>query len=393
MPKQAVDLDQGQVVKAQRAEALGLLAGGIAHDFNNLLTSILGFASLARMRTALDSPVSEWLGEIEAAARRAADLTQQLLAYSGKGHFVPETLDLSKLSEETAELLQSVLPGKVLLSYDLAREPVLVEADPAQIRQIVTNLLTNALEAIGGEEGAVGLKTSVLHLTAEELESPWIEERPPEGDYALLEVRDTGAGMDAATLPRIFDPYFSTKFIGRGLGLAAVLGIVRALRGSIRASSRPGQGSTFRVFLPVSTKAIARRRPSGIFRLKGTGTILVADEEESVRAVTRKALELAGYSVVEAADGAQAAATVCERGGSLAAVILDQAMAGAGQGDALQAIRSAAPELPIVLMTGGTSEIVEVKPEEARWTALLPKPFTPSRLADTLAGILASKGG
>ncbi len=393
MPQQAVDFDQGQVVRAQRAEALGLLAGGIAHDFNNLLTSILGFASLARMRTPLDSPVSEWLGEIEAAARRAADLTQQLLAYSGKGHFVPETLDLSTVSEETAELLRSVLPGKVLLSYDLAREPVLVEADPAQIRQIVSNLLTNALEAVGGEEGAVGLRTAVARLTAEELESPWIEERLPEGDYAVLEVRDTGAGMDAPTLARIFDPFFSTKFIGRGLGLAAVLGIVRALRGSIRVSSRPGQGSTFRILLPVTTKEIARRRPSGVFRLKGSGTILVADEEESVRAVTRKALELAGYSVVEAADGAQAAAAVCERAGSLAAVILDQAMAGDGPGDALQAIRSAAPDLPVVLMTGGTSEILEIKPDDAGRTALLAKPFTPSRLADTLAGILFPKGG
>jgi PAS domain S-box-containing protein len=241
---------EAQMQRAQKLESLGVLAGGIAHDFNNLLTGILGHASLALMDLPPDAPACHSLQQIELAARRAADLTRQLLAYSGKGRFLLAPVDLSMIIEETTALLRTVVSKKATLHFDFAPQLPTVIADPAQIRQLVMNLLTNASEALGDGPGAITIRTGREFATRASLAAPHVPADIPEGEYIFLEVTDTGAGMDAPTLERIFDPFFTTKFTGRGLGLAAVLGIVRGHRGAIKVASEAGRGTTFKVLLP-----------------------------------------------------------------------------------------------------------------------------------------------
>ncbi len=251
--------------EAQKLESIGLLAGGIAHDFNNLLVGVVGNASLAEDMLPPGSPVAGILKGILKSGEQAAHLTRQMLAYAGKGQFVVEAVDLTALVRETSVLIQGSIPKKIALHYALASGIPTVEADPSQIQQVFMNLVLNAAEAIGAEPGAVFIATGEENVTAgcvrDELEVWPIEAGP----HVFLEVRDTGCGMDAGTKARLYDPFFTTKFQGRGLGLAAVAGIVRSLKGAIKLTTAPGAGSTFRALFPVS-----RPRPSA--QAAGDGT-------------------------------------------------------------------------------------------------------------------------
>ncbi len=242
----------------QKLESLGILAGGIAHDFNNLLTTMLGYSNLALMQLPHESVACPLLFEIEQAARRAAELTQQMLAYSGKGKFVVEQVGLDGLVQEMAVLLETVVAKKAILRLEL--EPATIEGDAAQLRQIVLNLITNASDALEGESGVIHLRTGRRRVDAAFLRSPLAPPLTPPldlpaGDYAFVEVEDDGCGMSEELLGKIFDPFFSTKFTGRGLGLAAVLGIVRGHGGTIKLSSTPRQGTCFQVFFPARRPA------------------------------------------------------------------------------------------------------------------------------------------
>jgi PAS domain S-box-containing protein len=248
---------EARVQRAQKLESLGVLAGGIAHDFNNLLTAVLANAGLALTDLPPGSAVRPLVQQIEQAALRAADLTKQMLAYSGRGRFVLQPVNLSRVAEETAALLQTVLPRKADLRLDLAPDLPAVEADLTQVRQVALNLIANASEAVGEGAGVIAIRTGVVQADRAYLASAHGREDLPEGPYAYLEVADTGCGMDEATLARAFEPFFTTKFIGRGLGLAAVLGIVQGHRGAIHIASAPGQGSTFRVLFPCGRAAAA----------------------------------------------------------------------------------------------------------------------------------------
>lgn len=237
---------------AQRLESLGVLAGGIAHDFNNLLTPILGYAGLAREVVPPDSPAVAMLRQVERAASSAAELSQQMLAYAGYNRFTRERVNLSALVEETAGLLRHAVGTKADLQLALSPTLPLVEADPAQLRQVLLNLVTNAVEALQGRSGTVLVRTQSVEADRQRLQSPFCQEELPEGPYVLLQVADNGCGMDEVTAARIFDPFFTTKFQGRGLGLAAVLGIVRSHRGVIQVHSRPSRGTTVEALLPVA---------------------------------------------------------------------------------------------------------------------------------------------
>ena len=226
----------------QRLESLGLLAGGVAHDFNNLLTIILGAASLARRTTETPAERDRDLETIETAARRAAELCDQLLAYAGRSSVKLERVDLAHVVTETARLLRSTLPPEIELAVRPAPGPLLVRVDATQIRQVVLNLLLNAAEALRGRSGTIAVSTSIVRGTdADDL---------PPGEHVVLEVRDDGVGMSKETQARIFEPFFTTKDTGRGLGLSAVLGIVHAHHGALRVESELGVGSTFRLLLP-----------------------------------------------------------------------------------------------------------------------------------------------
>lgn len=246
--------------ETQKLESLGVLAGGIAHDFNNLLTGILGNASMALEELPGEHPVRFNLTNVIRAAEKAADLTRQMLAYSGKGRFIIRRIDISSLVHDTIDLIRSSIPKTVELQLNLREDLPLVEGDPTQIQQLVMNLVINGGEAIGERPGTVSIETGVHLVDEEEVAAYHAGERVRPGSYVCVEVRDTGSGMDEETKTRIFDPFFSTKFTGRGLGLAAASGIIRGHNGAIKVTSAPGKGSTFRVLLPAAQNNSGERQ-------------------------------------------------------------------------------------------------------------------------------------
>src|SRR5208337_1249549 len=275
-------LDQ-RMLETQKLESLGVLAGGIAHDFNNIVMTILGNADLAERGLSADSPARENLHEITQSAIRAANLCQQLLAYSGKGRFEKRTLDLNAVITEMEQMLKMSVSKKSTIRFTLAPNLPPLEADLAQIQQVVMNLVINASEAITTTSGVIMLSTGSMCCDRAYLREMLSGEELPEGLYDFIEVADNGCGMDDTVQARIFDPFFTTKVKGRGLGLAAVMGLVRGHRGAIKVYSEPGRGSTFKLLFPASTSPEASGpRPEAGGKWRGTGTILLVDDDESV---------------------------------------------------------------------------------------------------------------
>jgi PAS domain S-box-containing protein len=343
--------------QSQKLESLGVLAGGIAHDFNNLLVSMLGNVDMALNKVANESPVRPFLQRIEGAVQRAADLTNQMLAYSGKGRFVVEPIDMTRVVEEMVHLLKTVVSKRALLNLQLAKGLPLVEGDATQLRQVVMNLITNASDAIGDADGVVTVRTGVTEVDDTYPGGSVLDEAIGEGRYVYVEVTDTGCGMDAATRDRIFDPFFTTKHTGRGLGLAAVLGIVRGHRGGLRVYSERGRGTTFKVLLPALSASAPSLPGPGEEEVPeevpaGGGTVLVADDEEAVREVASMMLESGGYEVVPAVDGQEAVEIFRREPGRFAAVILDMTMPRMGGEEAFREIRRTAPGIPVILSSG-----------------------------------------
>ena len=367
--------------ETQKLESLGMLAGGIAHDFNNLLVAILGNASLALSELAPESPVRENLQQIEVASQRAADLARQMLAYSGKGRFVIQTLDLNSIVREIAHLLSVSVAKSVHIRYDL--DPALppIEGDATQLRQIVMNLVVNAGEAIGEQVGTVRIRTAAVDADERYLRGALVADELEPGRYVTLEVVDTGTGMDPATRERIFDPFFTTKFTGRGLGLAAVLGIVRGHRGTIRVYSEPGRGSSFNILLPVAEWG---PRPASVTPATepwtAAGTILIVDDEPAVRAMAAKMLAPTGLAAVTAVDGVDAVAHFEANPDRFSLVLLDLTMPRLGGVETFEAIRRIRSQMPIVLMSGYAEEEASARFVGRGLAGFLQKPFTPSEL-------------
>ncbi len=349
------------VLQAQKLESLGVLAGGIAHDFNNLLTSILGNADLALAALSPDSPARGFLEDIDLASRRAADLCRQMLAYSGKGRFVIQPISLNVLVSEMGQLLSVSTSKMASLTHTFAADLPSVMADATQLRQVVMNLITNASEAIGDREGTIELQTGALSCDREYFaDAIGDSERHVPGRYVFLEVSDTGVGMDAETLARIFDPFFSTKFAGRGLGLAAVLGIVRGHKGALKVSSEPGKGTTFRVLLPAHGAAAKPGEASPIAArdFRGHGLVLVADDEAAVRSVARSILERAGFRVMTAVDGREALTLYERHGREIRLVVLDMTMPHLDGEACFLALRELNPDAKVVLTSGYSEQEV-----------------------------------
>ncbi|MEK0448323.1 MAG: hypothetical protein RL088_591 [Verrucomicrobiota bacterium] len=294
--------------ETQKLESLGVLAGGIAHDFNNLLTGVLGNANLATVEAAADSKVRGYLELIVNESRRAADLCNELLAYSGCGRFAIESLDLCRLVEETSRMLKVSVSKKAALQFRVANGLPPVEADAAQIRQVILNLVINASEAIGENSGEIIVSAGRVRADRAYLDASPSASVLPDGEYVFLDVSDTGCGMSVETITRVFVPFFTTKHTGRGLGLATAAGIVRSHKGALLVESCPGRGSTFRMLLPA---AVTRTQQApvtvqGDESWQGSGTILVSDDEESVRRIVSRMLPLFGFDVVLTSDGSEA---------------------------------------------------------------------------------------
>ncbi|MEM8963287.1 MAG: ATP-binding protein, partial [Acidobacteriota bacterium] len=317
---------EAQVQHVQKLESLGVLAGGIAHDFNNLLAGILGNVDLALMVLDSGSRATTFLREIERAAQRSAELSNQMLAYSGKGRFVVGRIDVNSLVTEMTELLRSSVSKKAELIFDLATSLPELQGDATQIRQVVMNLITNASDALGEGSGSIRISTGTRQVDSRVLASAYLADALPSGEYLFLEVADTGCGMTKETLDRMFDPFFSTKKSGRGLGLAALLGIMRAHDGAVSVESSVGRGSVFTLFFPFAEPAADTVDPgssAAVEDWRGSGVVLLADDEVSVRQATRGLLERAGFSVLEAENGRRAVEVFHEHAKQIRFAILD----------------------------------------------------------------------
>lgn len=383
---------EAQMQQAQRMESVGVLAGGVAHEFNNLLTSIMGYASMAELETPEGSHVRENIAQVLTAARNAADLTRQMLAYSGRGRFILEPLDLSLTVENTARLLDSSTSKKAEVVLHLEKDLPRIEADAGQVRQIVINLATNASEALGEQAGQIVVATGMQWAAAGELAS-LVPGRPmPPGLYVYLEVADNGCGMDAAMLPRIFDPFFTTKFPGRGLGLAAVLGIVRSHQGSIVVTTAPGQGTTMRVLFPARGEAATApaeqpKNESDPMAWRGAGTVLVVEDEEPVRKLACSILEGAGLSVLSAENGSEGVALFREHAAILRAVLLDLTMPGMDGAEVFRAMVETRPDARVVLCSGYNEQEIVARMAGCHPAGFLRKPYLPAELIQQMRAI------
>jgi PAS domain S-box-containing protein len=340
--------------EAAKLESLGVLAGGIAHDFNNLLVGIMGNASLLEDYISDRPAALELVKSLQLASERAAKLTKQMLAYSGRGRFFVEPLDLSEQVRQIVGLIAASIPKNVEVRLALAERPPIIEADASQIQQVVMNLVINAAEAIGPEGGWVAVSTDARSVDEGTVADFGVGGTLAPGLYVELTVADNGSGMDAETQPRIFDPFFTTKFTGRGLGLAAVSGIVRGHCGAIKVESAPGKGASFQVYLPAAAAPAPRAEPGPPPEFSGTGKVLVVDDEEIVRRIARIALERAGYKVLLAADGSEAVETFRREADEIRLVALDMTMPGMSGEETLRRLREIRRRVPVVVSSGYT---------------------------------------
>ncbi|MCA9979455.1 MAG: PAS domain S-box protein [Anaerolineales bacterium] len=379
--------------QTQKLESLGLLAGGVAHDFNNLLVAILGQSSLALHKLENDQPIQPQLEKVRLAAERAADLTKQLLAYSGQGHFQVQLLNLNQIIRENLHLFRVAIPRHVALIEDLAEPLPFIEADAGQIQQIIMNLIINGAEACPAPSESVHQPTgwvqvqtrkTLLHEEGERF-NPFTMTHLPAGEYVCLQVSDNGAGMSAQTLNKIFDPFFTTKPTGRGLGLAAVLGIVRGHKGGLSVSSTAGEGTQFEVLLPVPTQTDL---PTAVVENNTNAplpqTVLIIDDEPDVREAAADILQTAGVRVLLAHSGQDGLALYAQHSATIELVLLDLTMPGLSGEETLNALRKLNPELQIVLSSGYNQVKLSEHLLHQRHTAFLAKPYSASTLLKTL---------
>jgi two-component system, cell cycle sensor histidine kinase and response regulator CckA len=371
-----------KLLETQKLESLGLLAGGIAHDFNNLLVAILGNADLALLDLETDSPARTSIDRIIIGARRAAELTRQMLAYAGKGRMEMQLLDLNTLITEMTTLMQISIPKSATITYQLTSQLPAVKADAIQIHQIIMNLVVNAAEALGESFGTITITTGLMPATRAFLDETQLGGNLPEGQYVYLEIADTGSGMDADTQQKIFDPFFTTKFTGRGLGLAAVMGIVREHQGTLRVSSTPGQGTSFRVFFPCQTDTATPPavEPSLTLGKTSNSVVLIIDDEDQVRMVTAQMLQRSGYDVLTANDGSDGIELFQHYAGAITCVLLDMTMPGVSGEAVFRAIRRIKSDARILLISGHSEQTVVSHFVEQQRVRFLQKPFTSQTL-------------
>ncbi len=378
--------------QAEKLKALGVLAGGIAHDFNNVLTAVLGNAELAMDTLAEDTEAYQRLTDIVRAATSATDLCGQMLAYAGRGTLARETLELNSMVDEISSLLRVSISKKANIVKQLSKTPLSVLADRGQLRQVILNLIGNASEAVGDNPGQIVICTEACHYTRQQLDSLYSRSDLVEGEYARLSVMDTGVGMDDSTRAHIFDPFFSTKPTGSGLGLAAVQGIVSRHDGAISLESAPGDGTTFSIILPRVACASEHLQTTSEAWIPVEGTcVLVVDDEPSVLSIQADILEKGGYTVLRADEGLAAIDIFRREGDSIACVLLDYSMPGMNGEEVCQELHDLRPGIPVILMSGFTEQEFSKRLESAGFAAFLPKPTKKAALLETISSVLNSK--
>jgi two-component system, cell cycle sensor histidine kinase and response regulator CckA len=381
------DLER-QLVLSQRLEAVGKLSGGIAHDFNNLLGVIIGYSEALQQSITPENPLREAVDEIEKAGQRAAALTQQLLAFSRKQVLEPKVLDLNSIVTDMRNMLHRLIGEDVELRFDSCGDLGTVRADRSQIEQVVLNLAVNARDAMprGGE---LKIETANAKLTEQDARR---HRYVVPGDYVMLKVSDSGVGMDAETQSHIFEPFFTTKEKGKGtgLGLATVYGIVKQSGGYVWLDSSPGQGAAFRIFLPRA-EGVAELVPHQEVRAPrsdGVRTILLVEDETSLRKLTRATLSTMGYTVLEACEGAQALEIAEKAAAPIDLLLTDVVMPGMSGGELAKILGSERPQMHVLFMSGYTDGAIEVRGDLRPGLVVLRKPFTRETLVRAVENAL-----
>jgi PAS domain S-box-containing protein len=376
-----------------KLEAISTLAGGIAHNFNNLLMTILGNAEMARMQLPPESEINPRIEAIQKAGDRAAELSTLMLTYVGQGKMSFDTLDLAILVGEMAQVLKASIPEADQLRVLASDSPTRVSGDPGKIGQVITDIVTNAIEATTEDNRRITLKTGRLLCDTAFFEKRVTYEALPTGEYVYLEIKDNGSGMDGQTLEKVFDPFFTTKFTGRGLGLAAAVGVIRAHRGTIALSSSPRQGTTVTLLFPPAAAPTDTRRA----RAAGTpphpeagNTVLLVDDEPMVVEVGEMMLEAIGFDIVTARDGIEALEQLKRHRQEISLVILDLTMPRKDGFETFQDMQNIAPEIPVIIATGYTRGQVRQQFGDTPPAAYLKKPFRMDHLADTIRGVLSA---
>jgi len=382
---------QTQMEHTQRLESLGVLAGGIAHDFNNILTAVMGNTALASMQIPDTSPAKELLSRIELSTQRAADLCKQMLAYSGKGKFIVKAINLSDLVKDMTRLMEVSIHKNITLNYQLADDLPCVEADPAQLQQVILNLITNANEAIGSKAGMITFSSGVMHVDRSYLNATVSDNTLPEGSYVFVEVSDSGCGMNAATIEKIFDPFFTTKFTGRGLGMSAVLGIMRGHQGALNIYSEVGKGTTFKMLLPALDDHHVSNSDSEEAELPAMhGTVLIVDDEADIREVAGVILAEAGLATLMAADGLEAVEIYRQHQHKIKAVLMDMTMPKMDGAACFAALRQMNPDVKVLLSSGYNEQEATSRFIGKGLAGFIQKPYSPDQLIHALHDSLAA---
>jgi PAS domain S-box-containing protein len=379
--------------EGQKMAGLGLLASGIAHDFNNLMTVVLGNAEFALLEChGLDD--TGVLDEIRRTALRAAELATQMLVYTGKTTMVVSSISLSKVVQEMGALLDVSISKKVKIEYCLKENIPLIRGDVSQIRQVAMNLITNASEAIGDRTGVIAVSTQEVYLRPGDLKDAFPAGISPEGFYVRLEVSDTGCGMDGITRQQIFDPQFTTKVSGRGLGLASLLNAVERHHGAVEVESKAGSGTVFRIYFPVEMKDHhdeVNEEEEAEDSWRGYGMALVADDENAVLDVAGALLDRLGFRVLKASDGMKAVDVYTEYGGEITFLLMDINMPGLNGVEAVQRIRHINPKVPVLFMSGYPREDIMARFGQMPHTGFIKKPFRNNGLVQAIRSVIEEK--
>jgi PAS domain S-box-containing protein len=380
-----------QLQRAQKLESLGELSGGIAHDFNNILAIIMGYCSLTKMNY---ESAKKNIPQIEQAAERAAVLCRQMMAYAGKAQLTMTEVNMVMQVEETVEMLKSTLPQNAVIKPEFSANIPMIKGDPSQLHQVVMNLIINASEAIGVGHGEVNVSLAKFEVIAGKTLDDYNGKSIPHGEYICLEVTDNGCGMDNDTKWKLFEPFYTTKFTGRGLGMSAVLGIVKSHHGALQVFSQLGQGTTFKVYLPALVFKLSGSSGEGSSTFEaawqGSGTILLAEDEEQVRFIAKELLEMFGFTVLEAVNGKEALDMYQKNSADISLVFTDMGMPVMDGYELFEELKKLKPELPIIISSGYGDAEVSTRIGSDNIAGIISKPYNPHKLQEVLKSVVES---